>query len=89
MGKNIRKKTKMLIRQKALGIIFSEEIKLKMSVRHGNPINIYENCSSEGFKLIGNFVSARKAGNFLGISHSTVIKYKNSGKIYKERYKFT
>ena len=60
-----------------------------MSAHRGNPINIYENCSIEGFKLIGNFVSARKAAIFLNISYSTIIKYKNSGKIFKERYKFT
>lgn len=31
----------------------------------GNPIYIYEKCSTEGFKLIGSFVSARRAGKFL------------------------
>lgn len=49
-----------------------------MSAVRGNPVYIYEKCSNEGFKLIGSFVSARKAGNFLGISGSTVIRYKNS-----------
>jgi DNA invertase Pin-like site-specific DNA recombinase len=55
----------------------------------GNPVNIYEKFSSEGFKLIGCFVSARRAAKFLGISGSTVIKYKNSGEIFKNRYKFS
>lgn len=44
--------------------------------------------AQEGFKLIGSFVSARRAGNFLGMSGSTVNKYRNSGKIFKDRYKF-
>ena len=42
-----------------------------------------------GFKLIGNFVSVRRAGKFLGISGSTVIRYMNLGEIFKERYKFS
>jgi len=41
----------------------------------GHPVNIYEKCSSEGFKLIGSFVSARRASKFLDISGSTVVKY--------------
>jgi len=71
------------------GFKYSEETKLKISAAHGNPVNIYEKCSSEGFKLIGSFVSARRAGKFLDISGSTVIRYMNSGEIYKERYKFS
>ena len=57
--------TKELIRQKALGRKYSEETKLLMSTKRGNPVNIYEKFSSEGFKLIGSFVSARRAGKFL------------------------
>lgn len=89
-GKTHSKDTIELIRQKALGIIHSEETKLKMSAVRGNPVNIHEKCSSasEGFKLIGSFVSARRAGKFLDISGSTVIRYMNSGDIFKERYKF-
>ena len=67
----------------------SKNIKLKMNAWIGNPVNIYEKFSSEGFKLIGCFVSARRAAKFLGISGSTVIKYKNSGEIFKNRYKFS
>lgn len=67
----------------------SEDVKLKMSAVSGNLVNIYEKFSSKGFKLIGSFVSARRAGKFLGISGSTVIKYMNSGEIYKDRYKFS
>jgi group I intron endonuclease len=67
----------------------SENIKLKMSAIKGNPVNIYEKFSSEGFKLIGCFVSARRAAKFLDISGSTVIKYMNSGQIFKDRYKFS
>ena len=88
-GKTQCKDTIELIRQKALGRIHSEETKLKMSTVRGNPVNIYEKCSSEGFKLIGNFISARRAGKFLDISGSTVIRYMNSGEIFKERYKFS
>ena len=73
----------------ALGRKHSEETKLKMSKVQGNPVNIYEKCSSEGFKLIGCFVSARRAAKFLDISGSTVIRYMQSGAIFKERYKFS
>jgi group I intron endonuclease len=81
--------TKDLMRQKALGRKHSEETKLIMSTKRGNPVNIYEKCSGEGFKLIGSFVSARRAAKFLGISGSTIIKYINSGAIFKDRYKFS
>lgn len=73
-----------------------------MSTKHGNPVNIYEKCSSEGFKLIGSFVSARRAGKFLEISGSTspfggctspsgstVVRYMKSGAIFRDIYKFS
>nr|YP_009364304.1 hypothetical protein [Ophiocordyceps sinensis]ARF03396.1 hypothetical protein [Ophiocordyceps sinensis] len=88
-GKTHNESAIELMRQKALGRIHSEETKLKMSAVRGNPIYIYEKCSSEGFKLIGSFVSARRAGKFLDISGSTIIRYKNSGEIFKEKYKFS
>lgn len=88
-GKLHSEESKELMRQKALGRVFSEETKLLMSTKRGNPVNIYEKCSSEGFKLIGSFVSARKAGNFLEISGSTVQRYMKSGAIFKDRYKFS
>lgn len=78
-----------LMKQKALGRKFSEDTKLKMSAVSGKPVYIYEKFSSERFNLIGSFVSARRAGKFLGISGSTVIKYMNSGEIFKYRYKFS
>jgi hypothetical protein len=78
-----------LMRQKALNRKQSENINLKMSAIRWNPVNIYEKVSSEGFKLIGCFVSARRAAKFLDISGSTVIKYMNSGEIFKNRYKFS
>lgn len=87
-GKTHSANSKELIRQKALNRIFSEDTKLKMSAIHGHPINIYEKSSYGKFNLIGNFVSIRKVGKFLGISPSTITKYKNLGKIYKNRYKF-
>jgi len=88
-GKTQSENSKELLKQKASGWKHSENTKLKMSAIKGNPVNIYENFSSSGFKLIGSFVSARRAGIFLGISGSTVIKYKNSGAIFKDRYKFS
>jgi len=78
-----------LMRQKALDTKQTQDIKLKMSAIRGNMVNIYEKVSSEGFKLIGCFVSARRAAKFLDISGSTVIKYMNSGEIFKNRYKFS
>lgn len=88
-GKTHNKSTIELMKQKALGRIHTEETKLKMSAVRGNPVHIYEKCSSEGFKLIGSFISARRAGKFLDISGSTIIRYMNSGKLFKDRYKFS
>lgn len=88
-GKTHSENTKELMRQKALNRKHSCETKDKMSKTRGNPVNLYEKCSEKGFELIGSFVSARRAGNFLGISGSTVIRYMHSGGIYKDRYKFS
>ena len=76
------------MRQKALGRKHSEDTKLLMSSKRGSSVNVYEKCDKEGFKLIGGFISARRAGKFLNVSGSTVIKYINSGAMFKDRYKF-
>lgn len=78
-----------LIRPKVLDIKHSENTKLKMNAVSGNYVNIYEKFSSEGFFLIGTFVSIRRAGKFLDINSSSIQKYMNSGEIYKYRYKFS
>ena len=88
-GKTHKESTIELMKQKAVGRIHTEETKLRMSSVRGNPIYIYEKCTSEEFKLIGQFISARRAGKFLDISGSTIIRYRNSGEIYKDRYKFS
>ena len=88
-GKIHSEETKELMRQKALGRKHSEETLLKMSASRGYSVNILEKCDSEGFKLIGSFVSIRRAAKFLGISSNTVRLYINSGEIFKDRYKFT
>jgi group I intron endonuclease len=88
-GKTHNEDSIELMRQKALDRKYSEDTKLKMSAVSGKPVYIYEKFSSEEFNLIGSFVSARRAGKFLGISGSTVIKYMNSGEIFKDRYKFS
>jgi len=88
-GKTHTDETRELIRQKTIGRKHLPSTLEKMSKVKGNPVNIYEKCNSEGFKLIGNFVSARKAGLFLGISGSTIIKYMHSGEVFKDRYKFS
>ena len=87
-GKTHSEKTKELMRQKALGRKHSEDTKLLMSSKRGSSVNIYEKCDKEGFKLIGSFVSARKAGKFLGISGSTIVRYLKSKEIFKDKYKF-
>ena len=60
-GKSHSEETKELMREKALGRKYSEETKLLMSSKRGNPVNIYEKCSSGayggGYELIGSFVS--------------------------------
>lgn len=88
LGKIHTEETKELMRQKALGRKHSEETLLKMSSVRGNSVDILEKCDLEGFKLIGSFVSIRKAANFLEISPNTVKLYINSGQIFKNRYKF-
>ena len=88
-GKVRSDKTRELIRQKALGRKHSEDTLLKLSIVKGCFVNIYEKFDSDGFKLIGSFVSIRRAGKFLGISGSTIKKCINSGEIFKDRYKFS
>ena len=88
-GKTHSEETKELMRQKALNRKHSAKTLEKMAKVRGNPVNIYEKNDEAGFILIGNFISARKAGLFLNISGSTVINYMHSGKIFKERYKFS
>lgn len=88
-GKTHSDETKELIRQKALGRKHSEETLLKMSSSKGYPVYIYEKYDSEGFNLIGSFVSIRRAAKFLEISSNTVRLYINSGEIFKNRYKFS
>lgn len=88
-GKTHSEDTKEQIKLKALGRKHSDETKLTMSAKHGNLVNVYEKCSAEGFKWMGSFVSARRAAKFLGMSGSTVIRYMQSGEIFKERYKFS
>lgn len=88
-GKTHSDESKELMRQKALGRKHSEETLLKMSSIRGHLVYIYEKCDSEGFKLIGTFVSIRRAAKFLEISSSTIKLYINSGKILKDRYKFS
>lgn len=67
-GINRSELTKELIREKALGRKHSGDTKLKMSMSspRSNSVNIYEKCDSgcAGFKLIGSFISARRAGIF-------------------------
>jgi len=95
-GKSHSKETKEIMRQKALGRKASDETKVLMASKRGITICVYEKClptegvaTVEGFKLIGSFASARRVGAYLGISHSTVRKYLDSGVLHKDRYKFT
>jgi len=94
-GKTHNEGTKELMnapQKKALGRKHSfaeHETLLKMSASRGYFVNIHEKCDSEGFKLIGSFVSIRRAAKFLEISGSTVKRYINSGELFKDRYKFT
>jgi hypothetical protein len=60
-----------------------------MSCKRGNLVNIYERCDKKGFKLTSSFVSSRRAGKFLGISGSTVVRYMKSGEVFKDKYKFS
>jgi hypothetical protein len=75
--------------EKTLSNVTKFKVSTKLICVPGNPVNVYEKCSTEGFKLIGSFVSVRRAGLFLGLSGSTLTKYVQSGQIYKDRYKFS
>ena len=88
-GKTHSESSKEIMRQKALDRKHSIETKDKMSKAHGNPVYVYEKTDLEGFKLIGSFVSARRAAKFLDMSGTTVIKYMKSGEVFKNRYKFS
>ena len=88
-GKVHSENTKEKMRLKALARKHSNETLLKMSIAKGFFVYIYEKVDSEGFNLIGSFVSIKRAAKFLGISGSTVKKYINSGEIFKDRYKFS
>lgn len=88
-GKTHSEETREIMRQKALGRKHSEETLLKISTNRGYSVYIYEKCDIEGFKLVGSFVSIRRAAKFLEISSNTIKSYINSGKIFKDRYKFT
>lgn len=88
-GKTHSEETKEIMRQKALGRKHSEETLLKMSANKGYSVYIHEKCDIEGFKLVGSFVSIRRAAKFLEISSNTIRSFINSGKIFKDRYKFT
>ena len=88
-GKTHSELTKENMRQKALDRKHSIETKDKISKAHGNPVYVYEKTDLEGFKLIGSFVSARRAAKFLDMSGTTVIKYMKSGEVFKNRYKFS
>lgn len=88
-GKTHSDHSKEIMRQKALDRKHSIETKYKMSKAHGNPGYVYEKTDLEGFKLIGSFVSARRAAKFLDMSGTTVIKYMKSGEVFKNIYKFS
>lgn len=80
MGKLTEMRLKNLWNKKALNRIhLPSTFLLRTKMSKGNPVDIYEKDSSDGFKFIGNFISARKAGLFLGISGSTIIRYMRSG----------
>jgi len=90
--KIMNKENELIVSSRPEKEILINEIKLKISTRPsgvGKPVNIYEKFDSSDFKLIGSFVSVRRAGKFLGISGSTIIRYIQSGQIYKERYKIS
>lgn len=74
---------------KKVGLVLSEETKLKISKAKGNPINLYKKDSTGNFILIGKFASSKKLAKFISISGSTVLKYMRSGSLYKDRYKFS
>lgn len=46
-----------------------------MSAVRGYFVNIYEKFDSEGFQLIGSFISIRRAAKILGISSNTIRLY--------------
>lgn len=56
-----------------------------MSALHGKVVNVYEVTSLNKFKFFGTFTSAIKAGAALNLSGSTVIRYLNTDKLFKNK----
>jgi group I intron endonuclease len=64
------------------GKTHTEETKLKQSMARGITIYLY----SLNFELLETFISARKAGLYLGSSKGTILKYAESGLVFKKKY---
>jgi len=64
-----------------------KENKYKINLKPA--IYIYEKCTYEGFKIIGGFTSSKKIAKFLETSTNKILYYKNSGLIFKGKYKIT
>lgn len=52
-------------------------------------VYIYKRCTKKELKLIGSFLSPKRAASLLGVSKKIIIKYKNSGLVSEFGYKFT
>jgi len=47
-------------------------------------VHIYEETNKEGFKLIGSFITVKRAAEFSGVRSKEITKVKNSGTIFRE-----
>lgn len=76
--------TKELQRASRLGVVLSEDTKLKMSVANvkSTSVVVINNQTGE----VSEFLTMRKAAEFLGTSHSQVISYINSKKLFRGIY---
>lgn len=75
-------RTKELQRAHKLGYKVSDETKLKMSSANIKSKKVINIITKETFE----FISLRKAAQFLGTSHSQIIIYIKKGKLFKDIY---
>jgi group I intron endonuclease len=83
LGKPRSEETKLKISKGQLGRTHSEETKLKMVGNKGQITRVTDLTTNE----VTEFVSLRKAAEYLGTSLDTVRRYVKDNKNFKNRYK--
>lgn len=64
----------------------SEDTLAKISIAKGGGTIYVYSLDQDKSALINSFPSARKAGKHFKVCHKTILKYVNSGKVFKEKW---